>query len=75
MNIFELFKNTETTLPLMMSEVIETQCLIKGMLQSIISELSNGDPEKENELLTIAQKTSDKELLRVVARFSAQNPD
>ena len=31
--------------------------------------------EKEYELLTIAQKISDKELLRVVARFSSQNPD
>ena len=75
MNINELFKKTNTTPESMMSELIESQCLIVGMLQSIIAEISNGNPEKENELLTISQKISDKELLRVIGRFSSQNPD
>jgi hypothetical protein len=75
MNIDEIFKKTNTTPESMMSELIETQCLIKGMLQSIIAEISNGNPEKEKELLTIAQKISNKELLRVVGRFSSQNSD
>ena len=75
MNIDEIFKKTNTTPESMMSELIETQCLIKGMLHSIIAEISNGNPERENELLSIAQKVSDKELLRVVGRFSSQNPD
>jgi len=75
MDINEIFKKTDTKPNLMMSEIIESQCLIKGMLHSIITEISNGNPEKEKELLSIAQKKSDEELLRIVGRFSSQNSD
>lgn len=75
MDIKDIFEQTNTNPSSMLSELIETQCAIKGMLHAIIAEISNGNSEKENELLTIAQKISDKELLRVVGRFSSQNSD
>ena len=73
MDINEIFKSTNTNLPDMLSELIETQCAIKGMLHAIIAEISKSDPEKEAEILYIANKVKDEELLRVVARFASED--
>ena len=75
MDINDIFKNTETNLFTMLSEIVETQCSVKAMLLTIIHELSNGDLEKEKELIDIANKLKDKELLRVTARFSVDDTD
>jgi hypothetical protein len=75
MDIKDIFEQTNTNLSSMLSELIETQCAIKGMLHAIIAEISKSDPEKENEILSIANKVKDQELLRVVARFTSEDAD
>jgi len=75
MDIKDIFSKTDTSLPAMLSEIIETQCMIKGMLSVVISELSNGNPRKEQELVNLANKLKDKELLRVVGRFTKESGD
>ncbi len=73
MDIDEIFKKTDTDIGKMLSEMIETQCGIKALLTTVLSELSNGDGLKEQELFGIAEKLKNQELLRVVAKFSSQN--
>lgn len=73
MDINEIFKNTDTNMSTMLSEIIETQCLIKSMLRVIISELADGNKNKEEEIISSINKLNEEELLRVVARFSAND--
>ena len=68
-------KNNPTNLNTMLSEILENSILNKSMLQAIIAEISNGNPEKENEILSIANDLKNKELLNVIARFASENPD
>lgn len=75
MEISELMKKTPTNLSLILSEILENSILNKSMLQAIIAELSNGNPEKEKEILSIANDLKSKELLNVIARFASENPD
>jgi len=75
MDIKDIFSKTDTSLPSMLSEIIETQCMIKGMLSSVIVELSDGNPDKEQELVNLANKLKDEELLRVVGRFTEERDD
>ncbi len=75
MDIKDIFSQTDTSLPSMLSEIIETQCMIKGMLSAVIAELSDGNPDKEQELVDLANKLKDQELLRVVARFTEGRED
>ena len=75
MDIKDIFSKTDTSFPSMLSEIIETQCMIKGMLSVVIAELSNGNPDKEQELIDLANKLKDKELLRVVGRFTEERDD
>lgn len=76
MKISELLKeNNPTSLSLMLSEILENSILNKAMLQAIITELSNGSAEKENEILAIANDLKNKELLRVIGRFASENTD
>jgi hypothetical protein len=75
MEISDLMKNNPTNLNTMLSEILENSILNKSMLQAIIAEISNGNPEKENEILSIANDLKNKELLNVVARFASDNPD
>ena len=73
MKISELIKNNSTTLNAMLSEILETSISNKVMLQAIIMEVSNGNPSTENKILSIANELKDKELLRVIGRFSSEN--
>tara|TARA_R110002012_G_scaffold275236_1_gene461772 strand:+ start:2517 stop:2744 length:228 start_codon:yes stop_codon:yes gene_type:complete len=75
MDIKDIFGQTDTSLPSMLSEIIETQCMIKGMLSAVIAELSDGNPDKEQELVDLSNKLKDQELLRVVARFTQGRED
>jgi Mg2+/Co2+ transporter CorC len=75
MEISDLMKNNPTNLNTMLSEILENSILNKSMLQAIIAEISNGNPEKENEILSIANDLKNKELLNVIARFTSENPD
>lgn len=76
MNLSDLLKeNNQTSLSLMLSEILEISILNKAMLQAIISELSKGNPEKEDEILAIANDLKNKELLRVIGRIASQNTD
>ncbi len=75
MDIKDIFSKTDTSFPSMLSEIIETQCMLKGMLSAIIAELSNGNPDKEQELVDLANKLKDQELLRVVGRFTEESDD
>mgnify|MGYP001057403875 FL=1 len=75
MEISDLMKNNPTNLNTMLSEILENSILNKSMLQAIIAEISNGNPEKENEILSIANDLKNKELLNVIARFASENPD
>jgi hypothetical protein len=75
MSILELMKENPTNINLMLSEILETNIENKAMLQSIIAELSKGNPEKENEILGLANDLKNKELLRVIGRISSENPD
>ena len=75
MNIKDIFNETDTSFPSMLSEIIETQCMIKSMLSVVIAELSDGNPEKEQEMVDLANKLKDEELLRVVARFAKEGED
>ena len=76
MKISDLLKeNNPTSLSLMLSEILENSILNKSMLQAIIVDLSNGNPEKEEEILAIANDLKDKELLRVIGRFASKNTD
>ena len=72
MDLNEIFSKTDTSLPSMLSELIETQCMIKSMLSVVIAELSEGNPEKEQEMVDLVNKLKDEELLRVVARFTKE---
>lgn len=73
MDINEIFKKTDTNVSTMLSEIIETQCLIKSMLRVVISELADGNKNKEEEIISSINKLNVEELLRVVARFSAND--
>lgn len=73
MKISELIKNNPTTLNAMLSEILETSISNKAMLQAIITEVSNGNPSTENKILSIANELKDKELLKVIGRFSSEN--
>ena len=73
MDINEIFKKTDTNVSTMLSEIIETQCLIKSMLRVVISELAYGNKNKEEEIISSINKLNVEELLRVVARFSAND--
>ncbi len=73
MDINEIFKNTDTDVSSMLSEIVETQCLIKSMLRVVISELADGNKNKEDEIIDKINKLNEEELLRVVARFSAND--
>ena len=75
MDINEIFKSTNTNIPDMLSELIVTQCEIKGMMLAIIAEMSNNDPLKEDNILDVAKKASDQELLRVISNFSSNDSD
>ncbi len=61
-----LFKNTDTNLFSMLSVIVENQATNKAMLQVIISELSSGSPEKENELIDLANQLKNEELQSIV---------
>ncbi|MDM9630238.1 hypothetical protein [Robiginitalea aurantiaca] len=71
MDLNEIFKSTKTTLPLMLSELVETQCSIKAMLTVILAELADNDPVREQRLVDDCNKCREKELLRVVAIFAS----
>lgn len=73
MDINEIFKNTDTDVSSMLSEIVENQCLIKSMLRVVISELADGNKNKEDEIIDKINKLNEEELLRVVARFSAND--
>lgn len=70
MDLKDILSKTETNPSEMLSEIIETQCMIKSMLSVIITEISEGKPEKESALVALVNELKDQELLRVVARFS-----
>ncbi len=75
MDINDILKTTQTTLPAMISEIVETQCALKAMLVIIISELANNDPEKEQQLIDEVNIYREQELLRVIGRFVSQRKD
>lgn len=75
MDLNDIFSRTDTSMPSMLSELIETQCMVKSMLRVVIAELSDGNPNKEQEMVELANKLKDKELLRVVARFTEERED
>jgi hypothetical protein len=54
---------------------LETNIENKAMLQVIIAELSNGNSEKENEFLGIANDLKNKELLRIIGRIENNRSD
>ena len=54
----------------MLSELVETQCAVKGLLLAVVNELADGDEDKATEILANADKLREQELLRVVARFA-----
>ena len=68
-------KENPTDINLMLSEILETNIENKAMLQAIIAELSNKNPEKESEILEIANDLKNKELLRIIARIEMKKPD
>jgi hypothetical protein len=75
MDLNSIFQSTETTLPAMLSELVETQCAIKAMLAIIIGELADGDPAKEQRLIDEVNDYREKEILRVVGRFVSERKD
>ncbi len=75
MDLKEIFSKTNTSLPSMVSELIETQCMIKSMLSVIMAELANGNPEKEAKMVSLVNKLKEEELLRVVGRFTNESKD
>lgn len=74
-NIKDIFKQIDASFPTMLSEIIETQCMIKGMLSALITKLSNGNPDKDQDLVVLTNKLKDRELLFVVARFTEERED
>ena len=65
MDLKDILSKTATNPSEMLSEIIETQCMIKSMLSVIIAEVSEGNPEKENDLVALVNELKDQELLRV----------
>ena len=72
MNIDEYFNSRESTMPTTLSEMVEMQCAIQGMLSVIITELAMQDPVKEQKMIDDANKCREEELLRVIARFASE---
>lgn len=75
MELSDILKNTNTNYSSMLSEILETQCHLKGLLFSILSELAKNDDEKIIKMVQYADKIKDDELLGIVARFSSNEGD
>ena len=75
MKISELIKSNPTSFNAILSEILETSISNKAMLHAIIAEVSNGNPNTENKILSIANEKKDKELLRVIGIFASENND
>ena len=69
MDLNEIFKNNPTDINTFLSEILETNCEIKAMMLTIIAHISDGDPEKEGEIIGLANQLKNENLLRIAARM------
>ncbi|QLG47028.1 hypothetical protein [Costertonia aggregata] len=75
MDLNEIFKNNPTDINTFLSEILETNYEIKAMMQAIIAHISDGDSEKEREIIGLANQLKNEELLRIAARMESNRKD